>query len=163
MKHMFGCGMMKTKKNFSMTKADIGLAGGIAVAALLLLLFMYLGRTQGEYAQVSCDGRPVCRIPLMQEQTRYYLVAQGSLIKEFSEQEWKDAACQEMIRTEYEAYNVILCQEGRVCVTEADCPDKICVHHKPVSAAGENIICLPHKVVIEMIGSQESELDGVVY
>ena len=48
-------------------------------------------------------------------------------------------------------YNVVKISDGVARVTEADCPDKICVNHKPVSDIGETIICLPHKVVVEVV------------
>jgi len=38
-----------------------------------------------------------------------------------------------------------------VDVIEADCPDKICVKHTNIKNAGETIICLPHKLVIEIV------------
>ena len=41
-------------------------------------------------------------------------------------------------------------KDGEVSVKEADCPDKICVNHKKISNVGESIICLPHKLVIEI-------------
>lgn len=57
--------------------------------------------------------------------------------------------------TVYEAdtsmgYNRIVIDEGEVYVELADCPDGICVNHKPVNQAGDTIICLPHKLVVEV-------------
>ena len=46
---------------------------------------------------------------------------------------------------------------------QSSCPDLICVRHKAVSETGETIVCLPHKLVIEITGAPETELDGVVY
>lgn len=46
--------------------------------------------------------------------------------------------------------NIVIIKNGEVYVSEADCPDKICVNHKPISDVGETIICLPHKLVIEI-------------
>lgn len=60
-------------------------------------------------------------------------------------------------------YNLFSCENGEIRMIRSSCPDLLCVHHRPVSRAGENIICLPHKLVIEIIGAQENELDGVVY
>ena len=45
----------------------------------------------------------------------------------------------------------------------SSCPDLICVKHQAVSGTGESIICLPHKLIIEISDAQEKELDGVVY
>ena len=32
----------------------------------------------------------------------------------------------------------------------ADCHNHDCVNHRPISKDGENIICLPHKIVIQI-------------
>ena len=33
---------------------------------------------------------------------------------------------------------------------EADCPDKYCVKQGKIKNVGETIVCLPHKVVVEI-------------
>lgn len=54
--------------------------------------------------------------------------------------------------------NTLVIRDGQADMTEADCPDKVCVNHTPVSNVGESIICLPHKVVVEIIaGEGETE------
>ena len=37
-----------------------------------------------------------------------------------------------------------------VVVQDADCPDKICEKHRAINRTGETIICLPHKLVVEI-------------
>jgi hypothetical protein len=45
----------------------------------------------------------------------------------------------------------------------SNCPDKICDGHSKVSYKGETIVCLPHKVVIEIVADEATdELDAVV-
>ena len=46
---------------------------------------------------------------------------------------------------------------------KADCKDQICADHKAIEKSGETIVCLPHKVVIEIRSEdgKEQELDGV--
>lgn len=39
---------------------------------------------------------------------------------------------------------------GQVFVSSASCPDQICVHQGKISKKGETIVCLPHKLVIEI-------------
>lgn len=59
--------------------------------------------------------------------------------------------------------NILVIEDGVAFVEKANCRDKICVEHKPVSKKGESIICLPHKVVIEIISdSNENDIDVVV-
>lgn len=57
--------------------------------------------------------------------------------------------------------NRLVIRDGVADMIEADCPDKLCVHQKAISKTGETIVCLPNKVVAEIIGSEESELDSV--
>ena len=38
-------------------------------------------------------------------------------------------------------------------MTDADCPDKLCVKTGRISKTGETIVCLPHRVVVEIIGA----------
>ena len=52
-------------------------------------------------------------------------------------------------------------ENGIAYVTDADCPDQLCVHQKAASKNHESIICLPNKVVVEVDGSEESEFDAV--
>ncbi|MDR1017578.1 MAG: NusG domain II-containing protein [Lachnospiraceae bacterium] len=58
--------------------------------------------------------------------------------------------------------NVIQIKDKKVKMIEATCPDKICVHHKAISKDGESIICLPHKLVVEIDSKKKSEFDFVV-
>lgn len=58
--------------------------------------------------------------------------------------------------------NVLVIADGKADVTEADCPDKLCVNQKSISATGETIVCLPNKVVVEVIGdTEEADFDTI--
>ncbi|MCM1154598.1 MAG: NusG domain II-containing protein [Roseburia sp.] len=207
---MFDCGMMKSGEKRLLTKADILLIIGMAAAALVIWLFMLLGREPGKYVRISCDGEQIEEILLPETGEKYYLImgeegkngsgsgsmdengdsngagngedSERTIVRELSAETWEKwsqesgqegAAVTENAALRYEAYNILVCREGEVSVIAADCPDQICVHHTPVSKAGENIICLPHKVVVEIVAdkaiggngdnSGENELDGVIY
>ena len=47
--------------------------------------------------------------------------------------------------------NRVIIKNGEVLVKEADCPDKLCVKHRAIHSVGETIICLPHKLVVEVV------------
>ena len=53
-------------------------------------------------------------------------------------------------------------ENGMAYVTDADCPDQVCIRMGKISKTGENIVCLPHKLVIQVEGDvgQESEYDN---
>lgn len=59
--------------------------------------------------------------------------------------------------------NVMQIKDGKVTMKKADCKDQICADHKAIEKSGETIVCLPHKVVIEIQAEdgKEQELDGV--
>lgn len=51
---------------------------------------------------------------------------------------------------------------GTAFVSHADCPDQICVRHKPITKTGERIVCLPNKVVITILGPENAApIDGI--
>lgn len=68
--------------------------------------------------------------------------------------------------TEFEAkgynggYNRVRVKDGKVSVTEADCPDKVCINSGEKQKSGDTIVCLPHRVVVEIEGGG-SDTDAV--
>ena len=63
------------------------------------------------------------------------------------------------LEAETGGYNILTVRNGKIAVTEADCPDQYCVK-QGFCNSGEQIVCLPHKLVISFVG--ESEVDGAV-
>jgi len=59
-------------------------------------------------------------------------------------------------------YNIIQIQNGQVLVEESDCNNQLCVRKGVIEEAGEIIVCLPHKVVVQITGSSE-DLDSISY
>ena len=57
--------------------------------------------------------------------------------------------------------NLLVIRGGKADMTEADCPDGLCVKQHSIHKTGQTIVCLPHRVVIEIEGGQLNELDGV--
>lgn len=47
--------------------------------------------------------------------------------------------------------NICQIENGKVRMTGADCPDQICVHTAEISKDGGSIICLPNRIVLEII------------
>ncbi|MBQ8970197.1 MAG: NusG domain II-containing protein [Lachnospiraceae bacterium] len=46
---------------------------------------------------------------------------------------------------------IVHIEGGEVWVTDATCPDKICVHQGRVRNQGEMIVCMPSRIVVEII------------
>ena len=135
--------MKKSDKSaFSKNKIrnDIILAAVILIIAVAGLLFVKLTKTQGNTVVVKIDGVKAVEYSL-EEDVRY---------------EIKTGKNNEDI-------NVLVIKDGKAYITEADCPDGICKDYRPISYVGETIVCLPHKVVVEVVGeTADVSLDVVV-
>lgn len=46
---------------------------------------------------------------------------------------------------------------GKIRVKDSDCPEKLCIKQGWISSPGIPIVCLPNKIVIEIIGTTSSE------
>ncbi len=56
--------------------------------------------------------------------------------------------------------NTLVIENGEAWVSEANCPDKICMGMGKISKNGEFIACLPNQVIIVVEGGEESPVDG---
>lgn len=61
-----------------------------------------------------------------------------------------------MIETS-EGNNKIVVHDGGISIVEADCSDGVCVHQGIAKRPGDMIVCLPHRVIIEIVGTDNSE------
>ena len=57
-------------------------------------------------------------------------------------------------------HNTLLIAHGTADMTDADCPDALCVDMRPISRDGESIICLPHRFSIRIEGGEASDTDA---
>lgn len=44
--------------------------------------------------------------------------------------------------------NTVEIKDGKIRISEADCPDKVCVKHSWLESKDLPIVCLPHKLII---------------
>ena len=58
-------------------------------------------------------------------------------------------------------HNKCVIKDGKACMEEADCPDRICVHSGSISESGESIICIPNRVTL-LISGEGEKYDTVV-
>ncbi len=58
--------------------------------------------------------------------------------------------------------NQILVASGSIGVTDANCPDRVCVHQGIIRNSLLPITCLPHGLVIELKANQ-TEIDTITY
>ena len=58
--------------------------------------------------------------------------------------------------------NILVVENGEAWVSEADCPDKVCMGMGRISRNGEFIACLPNRLLIVVEGAAEqSPVDGM--
>lgn len=59
-------------------------------------------------------------------------------------------------------FNTVSIESGRLRITDADCPDKICVQSGWLTQTGLPLVCLPHRLVITFdTGTQTAETDAI--
>lgn len=54
--------------------------------------------------------------------------------------------------------NIVLVKDESIAMIEADCPDKVCLNTGFISKPGESIVCLPHKVMVQIRGDNEDDI-----
>lgn len=91
-----------------------------AVVAVFIALIVLLPFKAGKTVVVKQDNE---------------IVYEGSLFKD---------------HTEKLEGNTLIIKDGQAYMKDATCKNGVCVHTGKISKKGENIICLPHKVVVEI-------------
>ncbi len=123
----------ESKKTALFRRADLLLIAGLLLLALGLFAAFRLFGGEGAYAVVTVDGRETGRYPLS-ESGRFELNG-GS--------------------------NILVIEDGAARVTEANCPDKLCVRQGAISRSGETIVCLPNRLVVTVVGAEDRGVDAV--
>ncbi|MCR5182582.1 MAG: NusG domain II-containing protein [Clostridia bacterium] len=54
--------------------------------------------------------------------------------------------------------NVLVIRDGKCFMESASCHNQICVNHGPISGRGQVIVCLPNKVVCEIVGGGDVDV-----
>ncbi len=66
------------------------------------------------------------------------------------------------IQTSYGS-NTVVIKDQTVSVAYSDCRNQVCVQHSPISDAGEQIVCLPHRLSIEITSGGSVSGDAPFY
>ncbi|MCT4592965.1 MAG: NusG domain II-containing protein [Anaeromicrobium sp.] len=118
----------------------------IAISALFIA-FVFLGFNQYRSGIIERNSSVL----------RAQITVKGELYKDIPLSEKKE---EYVVETDL-GKNIIIFNHMGVSITEADCHDHICVETGIISKPGEIIACLPHKVVIEIKGHVEGEIDAL--
>lgn len=118
-------------------KKDFILIGIIVVtAAVSALLLMFKQGKPGAIVRITIDGE---------------------LYGEYSLYEEQAISIDEQL-----GHNRLVIEDGSAYMADADCPDKYCMDYKPISKGGETIICLPHRLVVEVTGTRDAQQPDVI-
>lgn len=55
------------------------------------------------------------------------------------------------VLTDDAGYNTLVIKDGQVSISEADCPEQVCVNTHWITSPGETIVCLPHRLIVEIV------------
>lgn len=58
--------------------------------------------------------------------------------------------------------NTILVKDGTIKMISAECNDSLCVKQGSIHKVGQNIICLPHELIIEIKGDESDSSDDMI-
>ncbi len=106
-------------------KGDIFLSIGIVVLAVALMLSFSSFKTSGKRVVITVDGEVFGEYSIFSDQK---IEVKSKL-----------------------GINTVVIKDGKVSVSNADCPDKYCVNHVAVNETGETVVCLPHRMIVEVV------------
>lgn len=116
-----------------MKQRDLILIGSILLISIVLLLVLHLNKEPGAGVIVRVDGKETARYSLSVNAT--YSLNGGT--------------------------NILHIEDGKAWLSDANCPDKLCVRQGKISKEGETITCLPNKLTVTVYGVENSvELIG---
>ena len=115
-------------------RADLILIAALLLLALVLFLALNLGREEGGVVVVRVDGSETERHPLSVDGV--FPLNGGS--------------------------NVLVIEGGQAWISEADCPDHICVRQGKVRYTGQVITCLPNRLTVTVEGGESNGVDLIV-
>ena len=112
--------------------ADIILIASVLLVILSVFIIITLVREDGAMARVTVDGSVVAEYSLSSDGE--YSLGGGS--------------------------NILVIENGYAYMKYASCPDGLCKSQGKVCHSGERIVCLPNRVMVEIIGADEELIGG---
>lgn len=56
-----------------------------------------------------------------------------------------------LLETDQGGSNRLIVKDGMAWISEASCPDHVCIHQGKIQLSGQMIVCLPNRVVIQVV------------
>lgn len=131
--------------NDSNKKLNIKTKYFIAVFAILLILSVTTVfivskiNSDSKLAEIVVDGTVVNTIDL------------NSVIEPY-----------DIINTIDDRYNTVHIEKGFISISDANCPDKLCVNQGKIDSNVYPIVCLPHGLVVRIVSdTKNDEIDAI--
>ena len=115
-------------------KGDIVAVALVALLAVAVFAGFLPGQEDAAFAQIYRDGQLLRTVALDQDQT-------FSLADRYT--------------------NTVTVRDGKIAITQSDCPGEDCVRSGWIGTAGRSIVCLPGGLEIRVV-SGHSDVDFVV-
>jgi len=96
----------------------------ISIVLSVTVFVTFLFSDEGKKVVVSIDDQVVAEMPLNTSLTKKFETENG--------------------------FNLVVISNGECYVEKADCRDGICVNRGKIHKIGESIVCLPHKLIVEI-------------
>ena len=117
-----------------MKKRDFILIGAILAVIIVAFAVVALTKQDGAHVVVKIDGKEVATYSLSED-------------------------------GEYElngGTNILRIEDGKAYLTDANCPDHLCVNQGKIDQTGETITCLPNRLTVTVVGaSNETDVELV--
>ena len=113
----------------------------LLVPALILAIYFLkldpVGNSGADTAEITLDGEIIGTVPLSANGEYSFPLLNGM---------------------------VFTVSEGTICVSESNCPDRICVKSGKISRPGEAAVCVPNRAAVTVKSSrtENNDIDAVV-
>lgn len=116
-----------------MKKGDFLIIAAVVLLVASSLVISLLPKGEGAEVVVTVAGEKVAKLSLDRDFEQEFVTEHGK--------------------------NTLVIKDGYADIIAADCYGNDCVHQRKISKNGEVIVCLPHKLVVEITSPAESEND----
>ena len=110
----------------NLKRGDLLLIAGLLLLTLTLFFLFIWNQDTGAAVVVAVDGKEVARYSL--EENGTYVLNGGT--------------------------NTLVIEDGKAFLTQADCPDHLCVKQGKINGAGQVITCLPNRLTVTVVGTE---------
>lgn len=112
----------------------------VFLSAVFFAVRILLNDSSGVYACIYSDGKLVERIRLDNIEGTYT----------------------RRIETGDGGYNTVEAKKGKIHVSEASCPDKVCINTGYISSSALPVSCLPNKLIIKIEGEKDQDNPDII-